>query len=211
MLLTTRLFTPEDARGVAPRLFIEHGAWLTLQRYVGISPVEINGFAYVSLFGTGFQVKSAEDVFITRQTVDIASAHVDGRTFARAVDRAAQADRQDQLRLQWHSHVNGDAYFSATDLGTINSYGPAGMEWFLSVVMNKRGEIRARVDQFLPFRTGCEIAVEVYSLDGEASQDAAQQEFDQLVTVRERQFDDEDDNFEALLYRRPAPVTRIHP
>lgn len=158
------LSRPKSAPGIImPRLLLSQGALDMLDTFVhAATPTEINGFAYVQTTDPGtFYVASPDDVFITHQSVTIGSAHVDGGAYALALDRAVEADRASQLRLQWHSHPK-DAYFSDTDFANIKNFGEAGGEWFISLVTNRDGDIHARFDRFRPERSGGEMLVQVY-------------------------------------------------
>lgn len=168
---------------VGPELYVDRLAWHKIMAYTDLCRTEINGFAYLTGGDNTFFVAGPDDVFITKQTVSPAKADVDGSDFAKALDRAVLAGRADQLRLQWHSHVNGSVYFSGTDIGTIQAYGQAGMQWFMSLVVNKRGEARARYDQYQPVRIGAEIPVHVYESVPDELRADCQHDISTLVTI----------------------------
>ncbi|MDB5162182.1 MAG: hypothetical protein JWM52_690 [Candidatus Saccharibacteria bacterium] len=168
---------------VLPTLYVEVSAWAKILGYARQSgKQEINGFGYVRHDGFDFIVDTFEDIFITKQEVSGGAAEVSGDVFALAVDRAAQDARQDELRLQWHSHVDMDAYFSATDTSNIENYGNAGMEYFLSLVVNKQGKLSARLDVFQPIRVS--TALQVLLFDDAISLENLQQDIDEHVTTR---------------------------
>jgi hypothetical protein len=145
---------------IAPRLIVWPAAWKMLQAYVQGVDTEINGFGLVHRSDHNtFTLKSQEDVFITDQTVTGVEANVSGDAYSKALYQAMMQDRDDDLKLQWHSHVNGSAYCSSTDMNTIESFGHTGADWFISVVMNKYGDVFARFDAFQPFRLGCPMTV----------------------------------------------------
>lgn len=176
MIVITQLTTPPVASCVVPpRLFIENGAWAKILAFARISGnMEINGFGYVQADGVDYSIESADDIFITKQKVSGGAAEVEPDVFAMGVDQAQQDGRSDELRFQWHSHVNGSAEFSSIDTNNIESYGAAGMEYFISLVMNKRGELSARLDMFRPMRIGAAMAVILY--DDSVSQIELRQE-----------------------------------
>ncbi|MGV9002057.1 MAG: hypothetical protein ACOH18_03855 [Candidatus Saccharimonadaceae bacterium] len=183
MLLSTRLSSPSDPTSVASSLNISSAAWRRLLTYVSHSPAEINGFAYVQNTPSGFTIMDPDDVFITEQQVTMGSADVSGSTYAKAYDRAVRVGRGDELRLQWHSHVDGAAYLSPKDMRTIENYGMAGSDWMLSLVTNKRGEVCARADQFSPFRTGCEMTVLIVDSISEEERVSTLEHVNELVKV----------------------------
>lgn len=163
-LLHSLAETPVVPGLIRPRLLLSQGALDMMGAYVNTPPVsEINGFCYVGYdaLQNVFYVRSAEDVFITKQTVSTGSAHVGGVAYALAVDHAVEINREGELRLQWHSHP-GDAYFSPTDMANVENFGKAGAEWFISVVTNRAGDIHARFDRFRPQRFGVEMDVQLY-------------------------------------------------
>lgn len=186
MQLLHSLTSPEKAPGqVIPRLLLSQGALDMLDAYVNTpAKTEINGFAYVKQLTdrSTFFVGSASDVFITRQTVSVGGADVDGGDYALALDQAVQDGRVAELKLQWHSHPR-DAYFSATDLGNIENFGAAGAEWFISLVTNREGDIHARLDMFRPVRFGAEMEVRLYRTADQELVDRAKTEVEALVTT----------------------------
>lgn len=145
-----------------PRLVINEPAWNMIRAYTRINNTEINGFCFVTVIDGGrtFFVASPDDVLITEQTVTVGSAEATGDGYAHAFHDAIVAGRADQLRIQWHSHP-GDVYFSTTDLDNIEDMGGAGVEWFISLVVNRDDEMRARFDAFRPVRFGGEMQVQV--------------------------------------------------
>ena len=144
-----------------PVLVLAPRAWQMMLAFVQLCPDEINGWAYVRRQNANTFFVGPDDVFITDQVVSIVSAEVDGVTMAMVMDRAEEEDRLDQLRLQWHSHVHGDTYFSATDTATMDAYGHAGAPWMISLVLNKYGDARARLDLYTPMRVSTDVPIMV--------------------------------------------------
>lgn len=155
-----------------------------IQAYVNGVQTEINGFGYVRAVDGGFYLEARDDVFITRQEVTMGTADNTGAALAKAEYRAIMDGRREELRLQWHSHVWGSTYHSATDMATIERLGRAGAEWFVSVVVNKRGQVTARMDQFRPFRIGAPMQVEIIDFTDKAMRDRAAAEIAELVTIK---------------------------
>jgi hypothetical protein len=164
MQLQTPLTVPStNDTVVAPQLLLEQSALDMIMAYVNTpAGTEINGFAYVKKLADSnvYYVATADDVFITEQTVTVGSAHASGKGYGLALDRALDEGRDDDLRLQWHSHPS-DVYFSPTDRTNIEDFGRTA-EWFISLVTNRQGELRARFDSFRPVRIGVEIEVAAY-------------------------------------------------
>src|SRR5690349_23458989 len=152
MLIRQTLSLPQNGSEevVAPRLFIAGDALDKLLTYVNTQRghAEIAGWAYVQQRGTDFYLGTAADVFITKQIVTVGSADSDGYSLALAFEKAVGVNREHELRLQWHSHPN-EAYFSHTDRTNIENFGET-FEWLISLVTNRRGDVRARFDLFHP-------------------------------------------------------------
>jgi len=187
MLTSTALAGSAKTEPTAPKLVIDAQAWQKMQAYVHrVGNVEINGFAYLTIVDAKtFVIDGADDVFITQQEVTSGTADNDGKAFAKAQYYAVRAGRQDQLRVQWHSHVWGSTYHSATDMGTIESFGAAGMEWFVSIVTNKKGEATARLDVFRPFRFGVVLDVTVVEYPNEAMMAEVAADVTAMVKVKQ--------------------------
>jgi hypothetical protein len=185
MQLLNTLARPATAgTQVSPQLLLSQGAIDMIATYVNAQPsTEINGFAYVKQLNPGIlYVEAAIDVFITPQTVTMGSAEVEGTAYALALDRAVQDDRMAEFRLQWHSHP-GEAYFSPTDMANIENFGATGGEWFISLVTNRHGDLRARLDMFRPVRVGTEIEVCIYRNPDPAMLERAEADIATMVTV----------------------------
>lgn len=187
MQLLHTLASPPDAPGlIRPKLLLSQGALDMIATYVN-TPVttEINGFGYIGRVGSDvFFVASAQDVFITQQTVTAGSAHVNGSAYALALDHAVECGRDAELRLQWHSHPS-DAYFSPTDMTNIENFGNAGGEWFISLVTNRDGDLHARFDRFRPERFGVEMQIQLYREVDAGLEARAREDVERLVkTIR---------------------------
>ena len=180
MWASTRLQAGENDI-IAPTLVILREAWNKMHAYVrAVGPVEINGFGYVEEFGSDLLLT---DVFITKQTVTGGTAANTGSAFAKAQYHAFQDGKADELRLQWHSHVHGDAYHSTTDMRSIERFGQGGMEWFVSLVTNHHGDITARMDLYRPVRLGAPMEIKVVDYVNPAIQASILAEIEELVTV----------------------------
>lgn len=168
-----------------PRLMIEHSVWQKLRLYISCSGrYEINGFGYISYDGVDFWLKCADDLFITKQVVTPGSVTVSGSVFAMATYQATLDGRHEDLRLQWHSHVDFDACFSSTDITNIKSYGKVGIEWFVSLVMNKSDELSARLDCFRPIRYAVPLEVVTYVDDDGSLTEKVKHDISEKVEVK---------------------------
>jgi hypothetical protein len=147
-----------------PRLVLAPEAWQKMLGYVQVvTDLEINGWAYVQMFPNGrdttFYVGAADDVFITDQVVEPGRAVALGADNAKAAYKALMDGRDEEMFLQWHSHVKGQAYFSATDTHAMDVHGDGGATYIVSVVLNQFGQVTARLDMYAPIRVSRTIPV----------------------------------------------------
>lgn len=139
-----------------PSMVFPLDVWHQMMGYIEACPVEVNGFGYVTRLDDGNL--HVDQVFILEQTATAGSVEVEALALARHMTEMAQQGLNGGImRLQWHSHVDMEAYFSPTDLFNIESY--AQTDWALSIVANKRGEYQARLDVFRPFRVWTPVSV----------------------------------------------------
>lgn len=116
---------------------------------------EIGWLSYVTRDKNEFTLV---DVFVPPQEVSSTSVDVDSRKFHEVTqqiidrygDEKAFFEILPNLRGFCHSHCNMSVYWSGTDEDGIN--GLANDEFLVSIVMNKKSEIRARIDLFKPLR-----------------------------------------------------------
>jgi hypothetical protein len=90
-----------------------------------------------------------DDLFLFNQTVTPTSTEICQEDLSRFVYEYVKVGADPSLKLWWHSHVNMEVFWSATDANTINKY---SKEWMVSIVSNKRDEFKVRLDIFTPIR-----------------------------------------------------------
>jgi hypothetical protein len=73
-------------------------------------------------------------------------------------------------------------YHSGTDIEMINDWAATGLDWFISHVQNKKGEVNVRYDQFMPFRMSC--AVNEISVTSAEIEEAVIKEIEAKVSKR---------------------------
>jgi len=68
--------------------------------------------------------------------------------------REEMFDKIGNIKLWWHSHVNMGVFWSGTDVATQNSLDidVDTENWWLSIVGNKKGERKAKLDVYKPHR-----------------------------------------------------------
>ncbi|MDO8558088.1 MAG: hypothetical protein Q7S09_02785 [bacterium] len=132
-----------------PRAVITLEALQKIKCYVDLMPLEINGFGIVEVEGSTLYITNP---FILDQRVSGGHAETDSMAYNCLVSRMIREGKDpSHIRLQWHSHVSMPAYFSHTDLGTIADY-EGYYDWMVSLVLNKQGDYRCRLDVYRPLR-----------------------------------------------------------
>lgn len=126
-----------------PVLYIPSGVMQQLQAYVNHCPVEINGFGLVYKLTSYFY--QVEEVFVVDQIASLNRVSVDAEAIGRKVVELVGRNAEQHRRLQWHSHVWGDAFFSHIDRRNIWQW---DAPWLISLVLNKHGQVAARLDVF---------------------------------------------------------------
>ena len=100
------------------------------------------------------------DMFLVKQTCTPASTDMDQDAVARLMVELAADSKSDQLRAWVHSHGTMNVFWSNQDDATIEDL--AGDPYLVSVVVDKSGLVKARVDLFKPVRvTLDDVPVEV--------------------------------------------------
>ncbi|MDR1300446.1 MAG: Mov34/MPN/PAD-1 family protein [Candidatus Nomurabacteria bacterium] len=125
-----------------------HNVWQMVMGFTKSCQYEIAGFGYVDQLADGSL--TITEAFILKQSVTNASVDTDAEVIAlHMTEMVRKGEDPGRMRLQWHSHVDMRAYFSAIDTGQIARY---DCPWMVSLVVNKRGEYDIRLDMYKPFR-----------------------------------------------------------
>ncbi len=139
-----------DGRHI-PGIFITTRALCRLKLRLRLCPAEIVGLGYVMPHPKGFLV---QDIFTLSQRVTDSDAELDPEALLVFL-ASFVSDGGDSSSLQcwWHSHGDGEVYWSETDLETIERF-PGSL--VISIVGNQKGELLCRLDLFAPRREGLE-------------------------------------------------------
>jgi hypothetical protein len=149
--------------------------------YARVCDYEINGFGYVKQLDESTVL--VEDVFILKQTVSPGSAVTEPDEVASHITQMIQEGKDtSSLRLQWHSHVHMQTYFSGTDTGTIDAY--TNCDWMISLVVNKREEYAVRLDMYQPFRLTIPTTLKVLANEDNTLIEACKQEVKEKVKLK---------------------------
>lgn len=134
---------------VGPRVLMAPSVHERLWLYIDAARQEISGLGRVVQRGNDLEVV---EVFLLKQRSNGSETTLDDAAIASLIGTLGdQGIDTAELRFWWHSHGESEVYFSPQDERTINAFG-AYNDWFLSMVGNRRGELRFRLDIFEPFR-----------------------------------------------------------
>jgi proteasome lid subunit RPN8/RPN11 len=120
--------------------------------YAQRCPVEIGGLGTVVADADGLLIT---DVFLLAQRVSASDTELDTEALFDFLARhVTEGGDSAQVRLWWHSHADMDVVWSETDRATIRSL-PG--EFWVALLVNRRGEMVCRLDVFLPQRHTWEL------------------------------------------------------
>ena len=129
-------------------LILPHDVNARIEAYVDAIDAEIGMFGYVTMTDEGdFLV---DTVFLVEQTVSGSSVDFKDSGLEYAIARDIKDDRLEDLMFCCHSHVDMDAFWSATDEKMISGMNNGMTPFLVSLVVNKRRETKQRVDFFNP-------------------------------------------------------------
>jgi proteasome lid subunit RPN8/RPN11 len=130
-----------------PIVYIKPKAKQKLDLYLALCKYEISGIGEVAQIGTNFLI---EDLFLFKQEVHSTGTKISQDDIAKFITESVRRGGDpSKLKLWFHSHVNLDAYWSGTDDATIETF---GSDYLISIVGNKKGEYRTRIDIYKPIR-----------------------------------------------------------
>lgn len=132
-----------------PRVYILPAAKARLDAYIQHAPGEVSGLGEVEINEQGCPVITSIMLFeqeCSASTTDIEPEDL-ARFFVEAVNQGADPEK---IRLWWHSHGSGSCFWSGTDNDTITDLCQSA-GWVVSIVGNKQGHYRVRIDLTRPF------------------------------------------------------------
>jgi hypothetical protein len=134
------------------KIIFSLNSFLKLKNYINKVSTEISGFAKITKHKKeGFFY--IEELFMMPQ-ITATGVYTEFNN-AKFYDEIMQKGEQpSDYRCWWHSHVWMDAYWSNKDESSINDLDIEIPDdnWFVSIVANKKGEIRCRLDIWDPIR-----------------------------------------------------------
>lgn len=143
-------------------LFIERDTFDEVINYAqAADKFEICGYLLVKRLGPMAFTVLENSLHIPLQLAGIGASETLPEGEAAQMDREDDTD-DDTYRLLWHSHVNGQAGFSSTDLDTHASFGRTTMfDAVFFMVVNQHGDASANLELYRPFRLGTQLRLVV--------------------------------------------------
>lgn len=127
-------------------IYITQKVYNKMFQYVAATDNEISGLGIVEeLPGIGIVIT---DIYLLKQINTPASTELDPMDVSKLLTELAKQGKETRLLLWWHSHANMDTFWSGTDNRTIE--GLKSGSYFISMVVNKRFDIKARIEIFSP-------------------------------------------------------------
>lgn len=134
----------------APRLVLPQRVWQKLCCLARAVVTEIGGYGTCRLHGGDVIVT---DVFTVPQHVTTGEVVLTDVGTAQLVDLIkARGESPATLRMQWHSHVDGNVFWSGQDRRNIKDNLLSLSPWFVSLEVNHRGDCLCRLDIRTPMR-----------------------------------------------------------
>lgn len=145
------------------KLFITQKAHQKLKYYVSQCETEISGLGKLNVItdpGTGLREMVVTQFEIFEQVVSGTHSDLNPDALGKFLfEKIRDGEDPAEYRVWWHSHATMQAFFSGTDVGTIN--GSTEFPYLISLVTNHKGDLIARVDIFDPVRVTQNLEVEV--------------------------------------------------
>ncbi len=169
----------EVSHSNAPSIYIAVRALHRLKLLLRLCPAEIAGLGYVTAHPKGFLI---QDVFVLSQRVTDSDAELDPEALLGFLTQfVADGGDPSSIQLWWHSHGDGEVYWSETDLETIERFPGTRV---ISVVGNQKGDLLCRLDTFTPRRDRLESLPLVEEVSGEAALDHESLRREVLAEIR---------------------------
>lgn len=130
-----------------PSIRIDESVYRKILGYVSLCPEEISALGTVTIRD---DVICIDNIYLFDQVVSASSTDLSSEDISKFMYELLKIGKDTStLKFWWHSHVNMGVFWSATDTGTIDRFNSG---WLVSMVSNKQGEFKVRLDLFEPFR-----------------------------------------------------------
>jgi len=135
-------------------------------------------------------VLTISDIALLKQESTYGSTILDQEALGQFYNELMDKGEDPSSWKAWiHSHARMETFFSTKDLETIESFDlevPTD-NWFLSVVVNHAGGVRARIDVFSPFRhTMDKLSWDIVFTDPTLSEQVKQEIAEKVTTIEYR-------------------------
>lgn len=167
------------------KVILSSRAQLQMAYYIANIDYEISGLGIVEKLPNHDMYVT--ELFLLEQTVTGVETVLDPACLAKFWDEKLQVPDFpiEKVKLWWHSHVNMPVFWSNVDTATIDTLDTeqADENWWLSIVGNKAGLRKARVDIYEPHRMFMDdLSIEM-GLDLELKESIIK-EIEEKVTVK---------------------------
>ena len=131
------------------KIIFNKEAYKKMFNYIDAVDTEISGFGKISITATGDIL--VEDVKIFKQTVSASETELSDEAIGNFLEELiALGEDPYNWKLWWHSHANMGVFWSGTDTATMSKLS-ANNDWQLSIVGNRKHELKCRVNIYKPF------------------------------------------------------------
>lgn len=138
---------PTIAPNKFPEIVVTHKAYTKICAYTDLCNNEISALGCVKIEDNKIVI---EDIYLFEQYVTGASTDISQKDVANFLCEYIRNGKDpSKLKFWWHSHATMGVFWSGTDINTINRF---SSDWMISMVSNKHGDIKLRIDMFSPFR-----------------------------------------------------------
>jgi len=133
-----------------PIVYMTPLAYAKLFGYARKCPIEISGMGFVDVLpGKGFLVK---DVFLVKQKGSSGGTELDQEALGKMASEwimNGEEWKNEKMKTWFHSHGKLSCFWSGTDTEQMNK-NFSHTQWMLSIVVNQKGEYKARLDIHYP-------------------------------------------------------------
>lgn len=150
---------------MALTIYITPWAKMKLDAYIDAVTTEISGLGKAVVRDKAIYI---EDIYLLKQESGGSDTDLDQQAIAEfMMELMEKGEDIASLKVWWHSHANMNVFWSGTDSDTAKKFGNG---WMVSVVGNRRGEYKCRLDVYDPiyiFDENALFAIELPTLTKE--------------------------------------------
>jgi len=158
---------------------ITENAYLKMRYFTEHCDKEISGLGKVKYINNELVIYDAE---IFTQNVSSIHSTLDVDTLAIFLnEKITQKENTKDYKVWFHSHANMKAYFSQTDIDTIDQ--STEFDYLISIVMNKYEENEARLDIFRPARLTIPLKLQILLEDNKKIEKQCIKEIKEKVKI----------------------------